>query len=154
TARLAEIIAGRRRRSGNIARARSEEIDPAAARRTAQERAGCAFVRTLGLYGAPRGTVERTDQNSFQSAFTAFASADCMLPTAPPRFCTGWTLVVACIALTGLADLSADSVADAVKCVALPSVPVSRKNATCCVMVAACCSSVLAVAAFSSTSAE
>ena len=57
TAGLAEIADGRGHRPGDFARARSQEADPAAARRADQERAGRASVRAAGLYGAARGAL-------------------------------------------------------------------------------------------------
>ena len=58
-ARLAQAPAGRGHRPRAVARARSEEADPAAARRAAQERAGRAPVRAAGVYGETRGPLTR-----------------------------------------------------------------------------------------------
>src|SRR5207249_2570271 len=54
-ARLAQAADGRRHRPGDLARARPEKADPAAARRAVEERAGRAPVRAAGVYGAARG---------------------------------------------------------------------------------------------------
>ena len=59
-ARLAQALDGRGHRTGDLARARSQEADPASARRAAQERTGRAPVRAAGVHGAARGAVANT----------------------------------------------------------------------------------------------
>src|SRR5690606_14566653 len=62
-ARLAEAPAQRGHLAGDAARERSEEADPAAAWRTAQERAGRASVRAPRIHGAAeREPVTRPDR--------------------------------------------------------------------------------------------
>ncbi len=53
TARLAEAAAERRDDAGNVTRARSSQADPAASRRTSQERTGRSPVRTAGVPEPP-----------------------------------------------------------------------------------------------------
>src|SRR5579859_5003471 len=55
--RLAKALAGRGHRAGDVARARSQEADPAAARRAPQERAGRPPVRAARLHGKARGAL-------------------------------------------------------------------------------------------------
>ena len=57
-ARLAQAAAGRGHHARDPARARSQEADPAAARRAAQERAGRAPVRAAGVHGAAGADVD------------------------------------------------------------------------------------------------
>ncbi len=58
-ARLAQTADGRGHRPGAVARARSQEADPAFAWRADQERAGCAPIRTAGVYGTAGGALTR-----------------------------------------------------------------------------------------------
>ena len=54
---LAQAADGRGHRPGNLARARPEEADPAAARRADQKRAGRAPVRAARVHGEERGAL-------------------------------------------------------------------------------------------------
>ena len=59
-----------------LARARSEEADPAAARRAAEERAGRAPVRAAGVHGAARGALARSRLSTASRAIVSTAGRD------------------------------------------------------------------------------
>src|SRR5205085_3994860 len=74
-ARLGQAADGRGYRARHLARARSEEADPAAARRADQERAGRAPVRAAGLHVAARGALTQSARRCRRRVGVFLASA-------------------------------------------------------------------------------